>query len=215
MTAKMHCHEELMRDIGYAGFLPDEVLMRWSQDSYSTSKHLLPMYSIARGLCAKTIVEIGFGRSSFVLARAASDCKGRFYSCDVRDFSSLFSQSEKEITTFIFGKSELLWSNPSILKEGIDFAFLDYFSSEGLPAEFVMSELAQCIELMKTNGIICVHDAYDQRYPVKDILAGLRADKRVEALMLPYNYGLLLIRKIQDSPHGKLGGAWLKKEESQ
>ena len=62
----MHCQSEIERDCSYQGLLPDETLMSWFRDSYSTSKHLLTLYSVATGLQARNILEIGFGRSSFV-----------------------------------------------------------------------------------------------------------------------------------------------------
>ena len=60
MTDKptMHCQSEIEADTGYSGFLADETLFRWFHDRYSTSKHLLTLYSIAGGLNAKTIVEV-------------------------------------------------------------------------------------------------------------------------------------------------------------
>ena len=58
----MHCHQELLDDLKtYEGFLPDALLMKWFNDKYSTSKHLLTLYSIVRGLNAKRVIEVGFG----------------------------------------------------------------------------------------------------------------------------------------------------------
>ena len=91
MTPPMHCQRELERDLGYVGTLPDEVLMRWHAERYSTSKHLLTLYSLAHGLGARRIVEVGFGRSTFVLARAAHENGGTLESCDLQDFSALLS----------------------------------------------------------------------------------------------------------------------------
>ena len=88
----MHCQEELDRDLAsYNGFLPDELLLKWFHDRYSSSKHLLTLFSVPIGLSAKTILEIGFGRSSFVLAKAAALNTARFISCDIRDFQYLLN----------------------------------------------------------------------------------------------------------------------------
>ena len=124
--ATMHCQRELEADLSSRqDFLSDDILLRWFNDSYSTSRHLLILYSIARGLKAATILEIGFGRSSFVLARAAHENNGRFISCNERDFSYLLSEQEKAVTSFVHDKSDRLWPT---LRQGVDFAFLDYFS---------------------------------------------------------------------------------------
>ena len=134
----MHCQSEIEADLNYEGFLPDEIMLKWYRDRYSTSQHLLTLYSIVKGLKARSILEIGFGRSSFVLAKAAAENKGHFFSCDRRDFSYLLNEDERSITTFIHGKSNLVW--PSVKAEGIDFAFLDYFSSEALSGSCVKRE---------------------------------------------------------------------------
>jgi hypothetical protein len=44
----MHWQAEIEADTGYQGFLPDETLFRWFHDRYSSSKHLLTLYSIER-----------------------------------------------------------------------------------------------------------------------------------------------------------------------
>ena len=60
----MHCQAELERDLAYEGMLPDEILLAWHQDRYSTSKHLLTLYSMARGLGAQNLVEVGYNSPS-------------------------------------------------------------------------------------------------------------------------------------------------------
>ena len=125
---RMHCHEELTRDLGHDGFLPDEVLHRWFEERYSTSKHLLSLYSAVRGLRARHVVEVGFGRSSFVLARAVHENGGQLTTCDLADFSYLLSPGEQSVTRYLEGDADLLWQG---LEPGIEFAFLDYFSADG------------------------------------------------------------------------------------
>ena len=68
---KMHCHKEYEKDRKNGGFISDKMIMEWFNRRYSISKHLWVLYSIARGLLAKSILEIGTGRSTCVLARAA------------------------------------------------------------------------------------------------------------------------------------------------
>ncbi len=219
MTTKptMHCQAELEADLGYSSFIPTDTVTKWFDNRYSSSKHLLTLYSIARGLNAQTIVEIGFGRSSFVLAKAAAENGGKFISCDVRDFSYLFTPAEKEVTTFIHGRSDQTWKY--LNEQGIDFAFLDYFSSEKLKGGFVKDEISQCLRLLKQNGIIALHDTIVDKYSLKKTLDGLKAKigfihrSDIEIASLPFNYGLGLIRKLTPSPFGTIQDVYLKKKE--
>ena len=214
----MHCQSELEEDLGYEGFIPDDILHKWFNDNYSSSKHLLTLYSIVRGLNAKTILEIGFGRSSFVLARAAYENKGRFIAVDNRDFSYLLNKAENEVTEFIHGKSDIVWGK---LKDGIDFAFLDYFSSESVSGSFVKSEITKCFSLLKQDGIIAVHNSIVKKYNIKNALNRQKTkmtvlhNSNIEIISLPYNYGLALIRKVGSSSYGKLEDQFqTKKSES-
>lgn len=220
MTDKptMHCQSEIEADIGYHGFLPDETLFRWFHDRYSTSKHLLTLYSIARGMNAKTIVEVGFGRSSFVLAKAAHSNKGHFYTCDNRDFSYLLSNDEKSITTYVHGYSTKLW--PLLKTSGIDVAFLDYFSSDALKKEFVFNEFYNCFNLLKENGVICLHDTLVGKYALSEFIEelktrrfGLLHNRDLEVVSLPYNYGLGIVRRLKPSKFGRIEDTFVKKSE--
>jgi len=213
----MHCQSELVTDLGYSDFLPDEILFKWFHDYYSSSKHLLTLYSIARGLNAKTIVEIGFGRSSFALAKAAHLNQGRFISCDVRDFSYLLNENEKSVVDFVHGKSDLVWEK--VAESGIDFAFLDYFSDEHIKADFVNQEIAICLSLMKENGVICIHDTLVDKYDLKNVFNQLKTkrfgflDNDLEALSLPFNYGLGIIRRLKPSKYGIVEDNFIKKAD--
>ena len=214
---KMHCQSELEADLGYSDFLPDELLFKWFHDYYSSSKHLLTLYSIARGLNAKTIVEIGFGRSSFTLAKAAHLNQGRFISCDVRDFSYLLNKKEKSVVDFVYGKSGLVWEK--VAETGIDFAFLDYFSDENIKADFITNEIKTCISLIKENGVICIHDTLVDKYDLKIVFNQLKTkrfglyDTDLEVLSLPFNYGLGIIRRLKPSKFGKVEDNFIKKTD--
>lgn len=204
----MHCQEEIERDLDYEGLLPDNVMLAWFNDAYSASKHLLVLYSIARGLRAQSILEVGFGRSSFVLARAAAENGGRFLTCDGKNFSYLLSAKEKEVTTFFEGRTDALWSR---IDGVVQFAFLDYFSDPQTDAAFIVGEIERCSSFLPKNGIIAVHDAIDERYQVAAALEQLKSSRRFEILVLPYNYGLGLIRLTEDSGKGTITDIFKKK----
>jgi predicted O-methyltransferase YrrM len=202
---------ELERDLAGHTLIDDPLLLRWFQDGYSTSKHLLTLYSLACGLKATTLVEIGFGRSSFVLARAAAENGGRFYSCDTRDFSYLLSAEERQVTTFLHGASGRVWNHPEIQANGIDFAFLDYFSDPGQPPAFVRDQINRCLSLLKRNGLVAIHDTAVSHYAVASLVAEARFTVAVERVTLPFQYGLGLLRRVEDSPFGTLPVHWVKK----
>ena len=211
--AIMHCHHELEADLHYESYITDKIMAKWFNDSYSISKHLYTLYSIARGINAKNIVEIGFGRSSFVLARAAAENKGKFITCDTRDFSYLLNDQEKKVTTFIHNKSDFVWEE--VKETGIDFAFLDYFSDGELSPKFVIREIKKCINLMKTNGIIVIHDTVVEKYAISKVMGNkklLGKRKDLEIISLPYNYGLGLIRITGKSDYGRLDDQFNKKK---
>lgn len=203
MTIKptLHCQKELEQDLGYKGFLPDSLLMAWANDRYSTSKHLLTLYSIARGLNAKTIVEVGFGRSSFVLARAAHENDGRLLCCDMNNFAHLLSQKEVSVTNYIHSNSRDVWSQ---ISGNVDFAFLDHFEDCTLSQDFIINEISQCVSKMKTNGVIAIGNAINEKSRVSYAIREISKRSDIECACLPYSYGLAIIRFTGESSAGKI-----------
>ncbi len=183
---KMHCHKEYKKDRD-EGFISDKILMKWFNDRYSTSKHLLTLYSIVRGLKAKKILEVGFGRSTPVLARAVHENGGKMVSCDWDDFSKTLTKKERKVIKFVFGEVGQIWEKD----DGYDFAFLDYFSKPGKKIPYLMGEIENCIKKIKTNGVIAVHDVFMDNFRIGNAVKEV-CDKRdnIEYSFLPYNYGL-------------------------
>jgi hypothetical protein len=89
--------------------------------------------------------------------------------------------------------------------KGLDFLFLDYMSSTKMSAHDCYKDLKKALKIMKTNGIIAVHDTLSDRYNAK---AGLELLKKkypkLEVLTMPYGWGLGLIRNTMKSKHGKI-----------
>ena len=212
MTEKptMHCQRELEEDLRHDGILPDATLLKWSRDQYSTSGHLLTLYAMARGLNAKTMLEIGFGRSTFVLAKAAHENGGELITCDYRDFSYLLSEKEKQITTFICGRSDDVWKS---LNKGVDFAFLDYFSDATITEKFCVYEISKCVSFMRTNGLITIHDATKDEYSVEKSLKRISRSRNLELVSLPYWNGLAVIRSMEKSKYGIIEDTFIKKPD--
>ena len=158
----IHFHDELLKDTG-EGLITDVTINKWFKEGYSTSKHLWTLYSIAVGTGAKSILEIGFGRSTFILARAAAENKGLLTTCDVEDYSHLLSKEESKYVKYTHGYSNEIWST----SEKYDLAFLDYYSSEKISVWFCIKELKRCLNMMTREGLIIVHDTYVHKYSIR------------------------------------------------
>jgi predicted O-methyltransferase YrrM len=196
--ARIRDHEAFLADIQGRDWISDEVMWKWFRENHSVSKHMLILYSIVRGLNAKRVLEIGFGRSSLILARAAHENEGEFVCCDTSDCSDLLSESEKKITQFVCGTSDTIWKNKNPSR--FDFAFLDYFSGVGVSLPFVIREVRNCLQRLSVGGILCIHDVAQPQYPVHRIEHYLKLDDAVEWLVLPYHHGLAVIRKKKERP---------------
>ncbi|MCP4651121.1 MAG: class I SAM-dependent methyltransferase [PVC group bacterium] len=196
---------------------PSEMLHKWFDDKYSTSKHIPMLDSIPIGLKAKTIVEVGFGRSTIALCYVAKQLDAKFICCDRHDYSAYLGLLEDEdlqkCTRFIQGDAKSLFKTDH-MDNGVDFMFLDYFSSRERSADSIYKAIYRFLPYMKQNGIIAVHDTIEKKYFVKDAFKRLRKDKGLEVLSLPYNYGLGLIRKLGESKYGKIEDEWKKKSDS-
>lgn len=182
--------ESLEKELEGHDFISDELMLRWDDEGYSVSGYHRMLYSIVKGLKAKTIVEVGFGRTSYCLAKAASELNAQYFCCDNRDLAYLFSKEEQKVVRFIFGTSEKLWNDEKVKKTGIDFAFLDHFSSAELPFRYCLLELEKCLKLLNPGGMILFHDAADNRYPISRVIKHLKKKKNIEVLTLPYNQGM-------------------------
>jgi hypothetical protein len=205
-TPKLHRHSELLDDIGQ-GFINEETIKKWFNDYYSTSKHLYTLYSIVRGLNAKQVLEIGFGRSTFVLAKATYENGGMMTCCDLENYSDLLSTEESKIVDFKHGESNLIWENEICY----DFAFLDYFSNEKISVYTCYNEIRKCLKKMKTNGILAIHDTNVNKYSINRAIRLVKIFKNIEYATLPYNYGLCLIRFTGKSEYGTLSDEFKKK----
>jgi len=196
----LHRHEEFIQDRSDGGFISNDIMMKWFNDKYSTSKHLLILYSIAIGLNAKNILEIGGGRSTCVLSRAAKENNGKMTHGDICNINYLLSEQEKKVTKFFLGKSDLIWE----IDEGYDFAFLDYFSEKDKKVFYIENEINKCIKKMKKNGVIAIHDVFVKKYSnIKmAIHKVVKKRKDVEYITIPFNYGLGLIRCLENSKYG-------------
>lgn len=159
-------------------------------ESKSFSKHLLTIYSLAVGVNAKKIVDLGIGSTTRALRFAAQTTGGVCYSGDVdaARFSGLMEQQDAH-WKFFLGASEKFFAQ---LDGPYDFvlhdAAHDYYQ--------VKMDLEAIIPKMKRFGLICVHDtqqidlSHDMLAALKDVLRG----KPVSMVNLPFSSGLAIIR---------------------
>jgi hypothetical protein len=66
---------------------------------------------------------------------------------------------------------------------------------------------------MRQNGIIAVHDTFQQYEGIQTALVEILSQPEVEGITLPFNYGLTLIRRTAPSPHGAITDSFRKKQE--
>lgn len=121
MAKKMHYEGKLIRDLECES--PATILLRMYLDSYSTSKHLFVLMSLAVGVGAKRIGEIGVGRSTVALLYAADILNADMISCDRYDYRDLLHYPSKH--RFIVGNADKFYKSVS----SVDFLFLDYMST--------------------------------------------------------------------------------------
>ena len=169
------------------------------------------MYSIVRGLNAKNIIEVGFGRSTICLIHAISLNYGKLYCCDRYDYTGYLTTDYKQYIDYTIGDAKTLLKK---IDFGVEFIFIDYLSSRERSADSSVKAIYRFLKYVKQNGIIAVHDTIEKKYFVKDAFKKLRKDKNLEVMSLPYNYGLGLIRKLDKSKYGKIEDNWKKKGDS-
>lgn len=127
------------------------------QDS-DTSEYLMSLYNIPKQMKAKTIVEIGAGRSSFALVAAANETDGYVTSIDVGGAITLnrvdngqeLMKNEKRLIMIEDNSLKVKWP-PNV---PIDFLFWD---SEHTP-DLSRREIIKWFPLVRSGGIIMAHD---------------------------------------------------------
>jgi len=168
----------------------DEQLIDHFRKGTGFWKHLLVIYSLAIGLKAQCILDLGVGSTTRALRHAAEETGGIVYSCDcdVDRFSSLSEQQDAFWRLFL-GSSEKFISG---ITEPIDLvshdAAHDYFQ--------VKLDLSLLLPKMRKFGIICVHDT-QQCDQAGEILTAIREaleGRKFSLVTLPFNCGLTIIR---------------------
>jgi predicted O-methyltransferase YrrM len=183
------CYRPLSRDQLFSRFeLPE-----------GTSKHLLILYSLAIGLKAKVIVDIGLGQTTGALRAAAAHTGATLYTCDFdkRRFEHVLSEQDEQWKLYLEHSSVFLQRVPEPVDLVMHDGAHDYAN--------VKRDLEVILPKMRRFGIICMHDT-QQLDLYQDMLAAIRdATKGFEVSItnLPFNSGLAVIR-VESSVHPEI-----------
>jgi predicted O-methyltransferase YrrM len=179
----------------------DELWAEFHRPSGSIAKHLLVLYSLAVGLNAQRIVEIGVGSTTRTLRAATRVTGGVLLSCDKDSrFEALCGQSPG----FEFHMTDSL-SFLSKLEGPVDLALHDgahdYWGTR--------RDLEALLPKMRLFGIVCVHDTQHSGYKEEMTRAIADAVRAHDAsyVHLPYAYGMTLLR-IEESDWPASEAAW-------
>jgi hypothetical protein len=180
-------------------FSPAELWEAFQGSTRATSKHLLIIYSLAVGLKARVIVDLGIGSTTRALRAAASRTGGVVMSvdCDVERFSPLLSQQDEHWRLYLGPSKAFLRSLVHPIDLVVHDAAHDYFQ--------VKLDLELILPRMKKFGLICIHDTQQADLRL-DMLAAIRdATKTHEVSItnLPFKAGLALIR-VEEAMHAAI-----------
>lgn len=167
----------------------DELFARFDL-SESSSKHLLVLYSLAVGLNAKVILDLGLGQTTGALRAGALRTGGVVHTCDFdkRRFQHILPEQDEHWKLYLEPSSSFLEK----VSEPVDLVMHDgahdYYN--------VKRDLEAIIPKMRKFGIVCVHDT-QQPDLSQDMLGAIRdATKKfaVSITNLPFSAGMAIIR---------------------
>ena len=175
---------------------PIELCDAFHKQNGSINKHLLTIYSLAIGLDAKRIFDIGIGSTTRTLRSAIKNTKGELFSCDSdkERFTDLLKETDENWHLHLCNSEDFLKK----LEPPFDFALHDGAHDY----KQVKKDLQLILPLMRQYSIVCVHDTQHDKFGQEMIHAILDAVKnhKVSLISLPFSYGLTIIR-IEDSKY--------------
>lgn len=180
----------------------EDIIKYHHNPSYGFGKHYLLLYSIVRGLRAKKCFEFGIGISTKIIQHALRATGGCLTSCAVH------SPEESGITKydimewrdqwrFIRGRSEEILKKSQV-PDGLDFVLHDGSHQY----KVLRQDLRKVMPKMKQNGIILVHDVCHEYEEMLSVLSHFVKKYNCEKVVLPYGYGLAILRVTKSMPFG-------------
>lgn len=177
-------------------------------------KHYYTLFALVDGLEAKKTFEFGTGISTKVIVEAIKRTGGYHTSCDVRDLIDTgvhpsFFVDNGDVWNYLQKSS--LTITPEEFKEMGPFDFVLHDGSHN--AGEVRKDLINILPSMKKNSILLVHDTFNKKYPGMEKAVELALAKvgiASERIILPYSYGLTLVRITDDLGNGTVTPTWSK-----
>lgn len=133
-------------------------VLNLAHESSDTNEYILSLYNIPKQMKAKTIVEIGAGRSTFALVAAAFETDGHVTSIDIGGEGTLDrvqwgketmkKESDGRFTMLMQSSLDVEWDKP------IDFLFLDSEHTFDL----TKAEMEKWFPKVRKGGVIMMHD---------------------------------------------------------
>jgi hypothetical protein len=173
----------------------EELFARFDTSS-SGSKHLLILYSLAVGIQARVIAEIGLGQTTGALRAAAAITGGTVHTCDIdkRRHSRLLAEQDEHWKLYLEPSGSFIERLPGPIDLVMHDGSHDYLT--------VKRDLQLLIPKVRQFGLICVHDTQETEL-YKDMLAAIKdavAGSSVSVTNLPFSCGLAIIR-VESSEH--------------
>ena len=167
--------------------LTRERLFELFDENFDTSKHVLILYSIARGIDAKNILEIGVreGISTEALLTAAEENNGILYSVDINPCIETRERLKSDNWRFFNMPSDEFFKTNKVV---FDCVFIDGDHSY----EQVKKDFWNSYNSLRDDGIIMLHDYFSWvGYGVKKLVDEIPFEK----VTLPFGNGLTIVRK--------------------
>jgi predicted O-methyltransferase YrrM len=194
----MHKLNEFIRDTDNETSINS--VLKFFEGRYSTSKHLLVLYSIGIGINAKTIIEIGSGRSTLALCAVSEKTDGKVTSCDTDNMKEI---AHPNLTKVKMNGLDFL---RDVKPESVDLVFLDCLSSPDVKPHKAEKYVDESLRVLRNNGCLCVHDVGITDYTISKVWA----DRGY--FFFPYNYTLGVVFK--NVSYEVAADAWTKSENT-
>lgn len=192
--------KELLRS-----YEPMELWNTFHQASGSINKHLLTIYSLAVGLNAKRVLDLGIGSTTRTLRAATKITGGKVFSCDFDEerFSHLLAEVTDNWELHLSNSTEFLLKMTPPFDLAIHDAAHDYGQ--------VRKDLELILPMMRQFSLVCVHDTQHEIRGKEMVLAIKDATRNheVSVVHLPFQYGLTILR-VEDSQYESTVPSWQK-----
>lgn len=172
----------------------------------SINKHLLVIYSLAVGVNASRVLDLGIGSTTRTLRAAMKVTGGKVFSCDIdrERFSYLLAEGpHDDWELHLSNSTEFLNAMTPPFDFAVHDAAHDYWQTR--------KDLEAILPMMRQFGLVCIHDTQAQTTG-REMVAALKDVAKhhsVSYVHLPYSYGLTILR-VEESDHEAISPPWIK-----